>query len=162
MTSNVPLMLLQCSVSVQHNSYDGGFTAMVGCCSYGGVLQLYGGALQLYGGALQLRMWWGLTMVGCYSFLVGCYNYMVGCYSYMVGCFFYYYLFIYCFTAQVLKVCRTPGPTACSRAKMVQLNKVCYSYGGVLQLYGRVLQLYAGVLQWWGDTAMVDPLDTIM
>ena len=34
-------------------------------------------------------------------------------------------LFIYCFTAQVLKVCRTPGPTACSRTNMLQLAKVC-------------------------------------
>ena len=32
---------------------------------------------------------------------------------------FYFFLFIYCFTAQVLKVCRTPGPTACSETKMV-------------------------------------------
>ena len=35
------------------------------------------------------------------------------------------YLFIYCFAAQVLKVCRTPGSTACSRTKMLQLPKVC-------------------------------------
>ena len=35
------------------------------------------------------------------------------------------FFFIYCFTAQVLKVCRTPGPTDCSRTKMVQLSKVC-------------------------------------
>jgi len=36
----------------------------------------------------------------------------------------YFNLFcIYCFTAQVLKVCRTPGPTACSKIKM--LHKVC-------------------------------------
>jgi len=28
----------------------------------------------------------------------------------------YYFLFIYqCFTAQMLKVCRTPGPTTCLR-----------------------------------------------
>ena len=32
---------------------------------------------------------------------------------------FLFILFIYCFTAQVLKVCRTPGPTACSKTKMV-------------------------------------------
>jgi len=30
------------------------------------------------------------------------------------------YLFIYCFTAQVLEVYRTPGPTACSRTQMLQ------------------------------------------
>jgi len=35
---------------------------------------------------------------------------------------FIIYLFIYRFTAQVLKVCRTPGPTACSR---LRLAKVC-------------------------------------
>ena len=34
------------------------------------------------------------------------------------------YLFVYCFTAQVLKVCRTPGPTACSETKMIHLDKV--------------------------------------
>ena len=34
-------------------------------------------------------------------------------------------LYDYCFTAQVLKVCRTPGPTACSKTKMVHLDKVC-------------------------------------
>jgi len=33
------------------------------------------------------------------------------------------FLFI-AFTAQVLKVCRTPGPTACSRKKMLHLDKV--------------------------------------
>jgi len=32
------------------------------------------------------------------------------------------YLLLY---SQVLKVCRTPGPTACSRTKMLQLTKVC-------------------------------------
>ena len=32
------------------------------------------------------------------------------------------YLFIYCFTAQALKVCKTPGPTACSKTKT--LHKV--------------------------------------
>ena len=37
---------------------------------------------------------------------------------------FYFYLFI-CFTAQVLKVCTAPGPTACSKTKMVHLDKVC-------------------------------------
>jgi len=33
--------------------------------------------------------------------------------------------FIYCFTAQVLKVCRTPGPIACSRnsVKCDQISK---------------------------------------
>jgi len=35
------------------------------------------------------------------------------------------WLYNYCFTAPVLKICRTPGPTACSRTKMVQLDKVC-------------------------------------
>ena len=30
-------------------------------------------------------------------------------------------LFIYCFTAQVLKVCRTPGPIPCSATKMLKL-----------------------------------------
>ena len=33
--------------------------------------------------------------------------------------------FIDFFTAQVLKVSRTPGPTACSKTKMLQLGKVC-------------------------------------
>ena len=33
-----------------------------------------------------------------------------------------FFIFIYCFTAQVLKVCRTPGPTACSKTKMVRLD----------------------------------------
>ena len=32
--------------------------------------------------------------------------------------------FIYCFTAQVLKVCRTPGPTAYSRTIMLHLTAV--------------------------------------
>ena len=31
----------------------------------------------------------------------------------------------YCLTAHVLKVCRTPGPTACSKIKMLRLDKVC-------------------------------------
>jgi len=38
--------------------------------------------------------------------------------------FFLFYLFIYLlmlYTAQVLKVCRTPGPTACLK----MLSKVC-------------------------------------
>jgi len=39
--------------------------------------------------------------------------------------YFFKILFVYCFTAQVLKVCRTPGPTTCSRTKMLQLVKVC-------------------------------------
>ena len=29
-----------------------------------------------------------------------------------------------CFTAQVLKVCRTPDPIACSKTKMLHLDKV--------------------------------------
>jgi len=29
------------------------------------------------------------------------------------------HLFIYCFAARVLKVCRTPSPTACSKTKML-------------------------------------------
>jgi len=33
--------------------------------------------------------------------------------------------FIYCFTAQVLKVRRTPHPTAYPKTKMLQLDKVC-------------------------------------
>jgi len=40
--------------------------------------------------------------------------------------FLFIYYFIYCFTAQMLKVCKTPGPTARSRIiEMVQLAKVC-------------------------------------
>ena len=35
-----------------------------------------------------------------------------------------FYLFIECFTAQVLKVCRTSGTTACSKTKMLHLDKV--------------------------------------
>ena len=34
----------------------------------------------------------------------------------------HFYLSIYSFTAQVLKVCRTPGPTACSQTKMLLCN----------------------------------------
>jgi len=33
------------------------------------------------------------------------------------------YLLIYCFTGQVLKVGRTPGPTACSKTK--KLHNMC-------------------------------------
>ena len=32
-----------------------------------------------------------------------------------------YYLFICCYTVEVLKVCRTPGPTACSKTNMLHL-----------------------------------------
>ena len=49
-------------------------------------------------------------------------------YSYYTAILNGYSIFIlfiyYCFTAQVLKVCRTPGPTACSKTKMVRLDKV--------------------------------------
>ena len=34
--------------------------------------------------------------------------------------------FICCFTVQVLKVCRTPGPTTCSKTKMLHLDKVVF------------------------------------
>ena len=37
-------------------------------------------------------------------------------------CHAVYIFFISCFTAQVLKVCRTPGPTACSKTKILHLN----------------------------------------
>jgi len=42
-----------------------------------------------------------------------------------LGKLLFVYLFIYCFTAQVLKVCRTPGPTTCSKTKMLHLDKAC-------------------------------------
>ena len=35
------------------------------------------------------------------------------------------YLFIALHAAQVMKVCRTPGPTACSMTKILHLDKVC-------------------------------------
>ena len=34
------------------------------------------------------------------------------------------YLFVYCFTAEVLKVCKTPGSTACTKTKMLDNFKV--------------------------------------
>ena len=46
-------------------------------------------------------------------------------YFWLKYCLYYVHNLFYCFTAQVLKVCRTPGPTACSRTKMLQLPKVC-------------------------------------
>jgi len=44
------------------------------------------------------------------------------CHSVLMRVHVLYYLF--CFTAQVLKVCRTPGPTACTKIKMLHLDRV--------------------------------------
>ena len=41
------------------------------------------------------------------------------------------YIFIYCFTAQVLQVCRSPGPTACSKTKILHLDKICGANQGL-------------------------------
>jgi len=61
------------------------------------------------------------------------------------------YVFIYCFTAQVLKVCRTPGPTAYSKTKMVHLDKVCLNRLHIyLVLHLEVLLVsYQYTVVWW-------------
>ena len=48
--------------------------------------------------------------------------FMYACIQNCTHIIFYFIFFIYCFTAQVLKVCT--GPTACSKTKMVCLDKV--------------------------------------